>query len=86
MEYFFISSLEKALEPSSIAAAFLGPNTLSPSASKASTIPAHRGSSIPIILKSIPSFFTRSIKPSKSITDISTHSARLAIPAFPGAA
>ena len=86
MEYFFIRSFEKALEPSSIAAFFLGPNTLSPSFSKASTIPAHKGSSIPIILRSIPSFFTRAIKPSKSITDMSAHSAIPAIPALPGAA
>ena len=37
MLYFFIRSLEKALLPSRIAAFLRGPNTLRPSASKAST-------------------------------------------------
>ena len=68
-----------------MAAFFLGPNTLSPSASNLSTIPPTRGSSIPTTVKSIFSFFAKSASESKSITDIATFVAISSVPAFPGA-
>ena len=85
ISYFFIRSFEKAFEPSSMTAFFLGPNTLSPSASKQSTIPFTSGSSIPIIVKSIFSFFAKSVRALKSITDIATFVAISSVPALPGA-
>ena len=86
ISYFFIRSLENALEPSMIAAFFLGPNTLIPTCSNASTQPATNGSSGPTITKSIAFSFAKVTNLSKSITEISTHSASSAIPALPGAA
>ena len=83
--YFFIKSLEKALEPSKIAAFLRGPNTFSPSASNASTIPPTSGSSIPIIVKSTACSFANAVSLSNSIAPIGTHSAICPIPAFPGA-
>ena len=83
--YFFIRSLENALEPSKIAAFFFGPNTRSPSASKTSTIPPTSGSSIPMIVKSISFSFANATSLSNSMAPIGTHSASAAIPAFPGA-
>jgi len=83
--YFFIRSLENAFEPSSIAAFFLGPNTLKPSASNASTIPPTSGSSIPITVRSIAFSLANATSLSNSIALISTHSATSAIPALPGA-
>ena len=85
MLYFFIKSFENALEPSISAAFFLGPNTLNPSASKASTTPITNGSSIPIMVKSITSSFANATNFSISVAAIETHSANCAIPAFPGA-
>ena len=83
--YFFIKSLENALEPSRMAAFFLGPNTRSPAASKASAAPAASGSSGPTITRSIPCSLANVTCASKSMTPISTHSASPAIPALPGA-
>ena len=83
--YFFIRSLENAFEPSSIAAFFLGPNTLKPSASNASTTPPTSGSSIPITVRSIAFSLANATSLSNSIALISTHSATSAIPALPGA-
>ena len=83
--YFFIRSFENALDPSKMAAFFLGPNTFKPSFSKASTIPPTNGSSIPTIVKSMPFSFAKAVSLSNSIAPIGTHSAILPIPAFPGA-
>ena len=83
--YFFIRSLENALEPSMIAAFFLGPKTRSPSDSNASTTPPTNGSSIPMIVRSIAFSFANATSLSNSIALIFTHSANSAIPAFPGA-
>ena len=83
--YFFIRSLENALEPSRIAAFFLGPNTLKPSASNTSTTPPTSGSSIPITVRSILFSLANATSFSNSIALISTHSASSAIPALPGA-
>ena len=86
ISYFFIRSFENALDPSMIAAFLRGPNTLMFSFSKASTQPATNGSSGPTITKSIAFSFANATSLSKSITEISTHSASSAIPALPGAA
>ena len=83
--YFFIKSLENAFDPSKIAAALFGPNTLNPSASKASTTPPTNGSSIPITVKSLSFSFANETNLSNSIAPIFTHSAYSAIPALPGA-
>ena len=83
--YFFIRSLENALLPSMMAAFFLVPKILRPAASNASTIPAHRGSSWLHTARSISFSFANAIRRSNSMTPIGTHSAILAIPAFPGA-
>ena len=85
MLYFFIKSLENALEPSRIAAALFGPNTRSPSASKASTTPPTNGSSIPIMVRSIWFSFANATSLSNSMAPIGTHSAICPIPALPGA-
>ena len=86
MLYFFIRSFEKAFEASIIAAFFLGPNVFIPSSRNASATPAASGSSGATITKSIAFSFANLTRFSASITDISTHSAYWAIPAFPGAA
>ena len=83
--YFFIKSLENALDPSRIAAFFLGPKTRNPSASNASTIPPTNGSSMPITVKSICFSFANATSLSNSIAPMFTHSAIPLIPAFPGA-
>ena len=83
--YFFIRSLEKALDPSRIAAFFLGPNTLRPLASKTSTTPPTRGSSIPITVRSTEFSWAKSASFSNSMAPMGTHSAYCEIPAFPGA-
>ena len=83
--YFFIRSLENALDPSRIAAFFLGPNTLKPSASNTSTTPPTSGSSIPITVRSMLFSLANATSFSNSIALISTHSASSAIPALPGA-
>ena len=85
MLYFFMRSFEKLLEPSMIAAFLRGPNTRSPSASKASTTPPTNGSSIPIIVRSISFSFANATSLSNSIAPMFTHSAYSSIPALPGA-
>ena len=69
-----------------IAAFFDGPNTRMPASVNASATPATRGSSGPTITKSIFCSFANATSFGASITEISTHSAYSAIPAFPGAA
>ena len=83
--YFFIRSLENALEPSRIAAFFRGPNTRSPRDSNSSTTPPTRGSSIPIMVRSTCFSWAKSASFLNSIAPIFTHWAYSAIPAFPGA-
>ena len=85
MLYFFIKSLENALDPSKIAAFFLGPNTFNPSASNTSTIPPTNGSSIPTMVKSISFSFAKATSLSNSMAPMFTHSASCPIPALPGA-
>ena len=86
MLYFFIKSLENALDPSIIAAFARGPKVLKPAFSNSSTAPATRGSSGPTMTKSMFFSLANSISLGKSITEISTHSATSAMPALPGAA
>ncbi len=85
MWYFFIKSLENALEPSRMAAFFLGPNTRRPAVSKASTTPPTSGSSIPMTVRSISFSFANATSLSNSMAPMGTHSASSAMPAFPGA-
>ena len=83
--YFFMRSLEKALEPSKIAAFLRGPNTRRPLASNTSTMPPTSGSSIPTTVRSMPFSCAKSASLSNSMAEIGTHSAICPIPAFPGA-
>ena len=78
-------SLENALDPSIIAASFLGPKTLKPFSSKASTTPPTNGSSIPIMVRSISFSIAKAVNLSNSIAPMLTHSAYSSIPALPGA-
>ena len=83
--YFFIRSLENAFEPSIMAAFAFGPKALMPASLNASTAPATSGSSGATTTRSISFSFANATSLSNSITPISTHSARSAIPALPGA-
>ena len=86
MPYFFIRSLEKALLPSMMAAALLGPNAGSPAAFIASTMPATSGSSGATITKS--TFFSSAslTAPSMSVALTSGQQmASAAMPPLPGA-
>ena len=78
-------AISLTLDPSKIAAFFLGPKIRSPLASKASTIPPTKGSSIPMIVSPILFCSAKSASLSNSIAVISTHSAIPAIPPLPGA-
>ena len=82
--YFFIKSLENALEPSRIAAFFLGPNARIPAASSSSTRPPTSGSSIPTITRSISFSLANATILSNSIAPMGAHCAYSAIPALPG--
>src|SRR5438270_5231365 len=75
----------KALEPSSAAAALLGPKAAIPAASSASTRPATSGASGPTTTKSIAALRQNPIKPAVSLAATVTHSASSAMPALPGA-
>ena len=68
-----------------IAAFFLVPNIGIPAPSKASTMPAHSGSSWLQTARSIAFSFAKAISLSNSMTPIGTHSAQEAMPALPGA-
>src|SRR5690625_6101533 len=60
MSYLNIIFLAKALEDSSCASSFLGPNTFTPAASSASARPALSGASGPITAHVMFSFFASS--------------------------
>ena len=76
-------SLANAFEPSSRAAAALGPNAAIPRAASSSTSPATSGASGPTTTRSQPSAAATS--PAMSSTATSTSSASAAIPGLPGA-
>src|SRR5436305_3501271 len=79
-------SLVKPLEPSSRAAAALGPNTASPAARRASATPATRGASGPTTTRSMPFAWVAAITASGSHGSMATQSAHREIPGLPGAA
>src|SRR6266702_1490004 len=78
-------SLTKPLEPSSTAAALLGPKARMPAASKISQRPATNWGSAPITAKSIRASTANWTRAGKSVAAIGTRSATWAIPALPGA-
>src|SRR5438309_1687855 len=79
-------SLVKPLEPSSWAAAALGPNTRMPAARSASATPATNGASGPITTRSIACRCARLTIAAGSQGSSATQSAHRAIPGLPGAA
>ncbi len=78
-------SLTKPLEPSSMAAAALGPKALMFSCLRRSTRPATSGPSGPTTTKSIACRLAQAVSASTSSAPMGTHSASRAIPALPGA-
>ena len=87
MLYFFISPLEKALEPSISAAACAGPKALIPASLKASTTPLVSGTSGPTTTSSTCFSLATLTMDSLSVMEISEiHSAKAAIPGLPGIA
>ena len=85
MPYFFISSLENALDASMIAALACGPKHGIPASSMASVMPAANGSSGVTTQKSTLFSFANDTSPSLSIALISTQTASAEIPPLPGA-
>src|SRR5256884_3825361 len=81
------NSLAKALEPSSRAAALLGPKHLSPRAANASTAPATSGASGPMMVRSTCSEAASCTSPATSSAATFTLRtlASAAVPALPGA-
>src|SRR6185369_7018058 len=79
-------SLVKPFEPSSCAAAALGPNAAMPASRKASATPATSGASGPTTTRSMVCVVARSTTARGSHGSIATHSAHRAIPGLPGAA
>src|SRR5688572_29728660 len=79
-------SLVKPLEPSSCAAAALGPKVAIPAARAASATPATSGASGPTTSNSIDRLRASSTTACGSQGSIATHSAQLAMPGLPGAA
>src|SRR5690348_3264907 len=79
-------SLVKPLEPSSCAAAALGPNTAMPACRSASPTPATSGASGPTTTRSMPCVRAKSTTASGSHGSIARHWAHRAIPGLPGAA
>src|SRR5688572_4086070 len=80
-----MTSFAKAFEPSSRAAAPLGPNAVMPSAPSASTRPLTSGASGPTTTRSTCSARARATMPGTSSTPTSTTRASRAMPALPGA-
>src|SRR3954454_747851 len=78
-----MTSLEYAFEPSSCAAAPLGPNTLTPASARRSASPATSGASGPTTTKLQPC--AASTSPWMSVTGTSTSCASRPIPGLPGA-
>src|ERR671911_5352 len=79
-------SLVKPFEPSSWAAAALGPNTAKPASRSASPTPATNGASGPMTTRSIDRCRASSLTASASTGSTATHSAQRAMPGLPGAA
>ncbi len=75
----------KPLEPSSAAAAAVGPKALMPAASSRSTSPSTSGCSGPTTTKSMALDVAKFTIPSRSSALMGTHSASRPIPALPGA-
>src|ERR1700752_4556739 len=84
MPYFLHRSLVKPFEPSSRAAAFVGPKARKPAASISSTMPATSGLSGPPTTKSTASPLHNATTAAWSVMSIGTHSASFAMPALPG--
>src|SRR3954452_4504381 len=78
-----MTSLEYAFEPSSWAAAPLGPNTLTPASARRSASPATSGASGPTTTRLQPC--AASTSPWMSVTGTSTSCASRAMPGLPGA-
>ena len=83
-----MTSLAKALLPSSRAARADGPKHAIPAARTASATPATSGASGPTTTRSAPRWVARAVTPSGLVTPPSTawQSASAAMPGFPGAA
>src|SRR3982751_1554150 len=79
-------SLVKPFDPSSCAAAALGPKTAIPLARSSSATPATSGASGPTTTRSPPSLRASSITACGSQGSMPTQSAQRAMPGFPGAA
>ncbi|MNC67610.1 hypothetical protein D3C75_1181190 [compost metagenome] len=79
--------MAKALEPSSCAANWVGPQILRPAARPASTTPFTSGASGPTIMRSTALFFAKSIMAGLLRISKATfsHLCSVAVPAFPGA-
>ena len=75
----------KPLEPSSSAAAALGPKALTPSAVSLSTSPSTSGPSGPTTTKSMALSWTKRTSASTSSDPMGTSVATSAMPALPGA-
>ena len=81
-----MTSLAKALEASSWAAALLGPKTGMPASRTASDTPAARGASGPTTTRSTPSLVASAATASGSFPSIAWVGTSLLMPALPGAA
>src|SRR5688572_10630623 len=79
-------SLVNPLEPSSRAAAALGPNAAIPALRSASATPATRGASGPMTTSEASIDLARSVTAAPSQGSMAMHSAQRAIPGLPGAA
>ena len=80
-----MTSLANALEPSSRAAAALGPNAAIPRAASSSARPATSGASGPMTTRSQPSYCAASASPAMSSTAIGSRRASAPMPGLPGA-
>ncbi len=80
-----ITSLAKAFEDSSRAAARVGPNTATQAAANASATPAARGASGPMTTRSTDSSAASAVTASASVMSMSAVSPIVARPGLPGA-
>ena len=85
MSYFSISSLANSLLLSILVAESVWPNIFSPAALNSSTIPAAKAASGPTTVRSTSFSRANFFSAATSVSEIGTHSACAAIPAFPGA-
>ena len=85
MWYLAISSLEKALLASMMAALARGPKAGMPASSRASTMPMARGSSGATMTKSMWCSLAQATMPGTSVALTSTQVATWAMPPLPGA-